>query len=55
MFQHVTLAVAGFSKLFFSHGLGDRWYIVYGFFFFFFTEVYAEIQVCEFFVLESPL
>lgn len=32
MFQHVTLVEAGFSKLFFSHGLGDRWYIVYGFF-----------------------
>lgn len=34
MFQHVTLAAAGFSKLFFPLGLGDRWYIVYGFFFF---------------------
>lgn len=34
MFHHVTLVVAGFSKLCSSHGLGDRWHIVYGFVFY---------------------
>ena len=54
MFQHVTLAAAGFSKLFFSHGKGDRWYIVYGFFFFL-TKVYAESKYVNFLFLSLLL